>query len=206
MHKRHPAIHPIPLPPSPQGCCASSDMWCRESEKVIHGMPFARKLVDDILVWADTVEKLQGNIISILSACEAMNLTISRKKLCMGSSAKFAGHIVSASGIKPDPDLLAAIKDFPVPKDRKHVISFLGLAVQLGNFLPDLAHNTMLLRKLTSDKNTFLWLYSPQSAVSLLEKDPHIGHVGQTFRPRSPNLLGHRHLMSLQPGICPPPA
>ena len=39
---------------APQGCCASSDVWCRESDKVIRGLPFTRKLVDDILVWADT--------------------------------------------------------------------------------------------------------------------------------------------------------
>ena len=42
------------------------------------------------------------------------------------------------------------------PTDRKDVCSFLGLAVQLGNFLPDLAHNTTLLRQLTSEKNAFL--------------------------------------------------
>ena len=39
---------------APQGCCACSDVWCRESDKVIRGLPFTRKLVDDILVWADT--------------------------------------------------------------------------------------------------------------------------------------------------------
>ena len=131
---------------APQGCCASSDVWCRESDKVIRGMPFARKLVDDILVWADTVSDLQAHLTSILNGCKEMNLTISESKLRMGSSINFAGHLVSSSGIKPDPDLL--IKDFPVPTDRKHVRFFLGLAVQLGNFLPDLAHNTTLLRKL----------------------------------------------------------
>ena len=99
-----------------------------------------------------------------------MNLTIRESKLRMGSSIRFAGHLVSSSGIKPDPDLLTAIKDFPVPTDRKHVRSFLGLAVQLGNFLPDLAHNTTLLRKLTSDKNAFLWLDSHQEQFQNIKK------------------------------------
>ena len=47
---------------------------------------------------------------------------------------------------------------------------FLGLAIQLGNFLPDLAHNTTLLRKLTSDKNAFLWLDSHQTQFQNLKK------------------------------------
>ena len=77
---------------------------------------------------------------------------------------------MSSLGIKPDPDLLASISDFPVPTDRRHVRSFLGLAVQLGNFLPDLAHNTTLLRKLTSEKNAFLWLDSHQQQFQSLKK------------------------------------
>ena len=55
-----------------------------------------------------------------------------------------------------------------MPTDRKHVRSFLGLAVQLGNFLPDLAHNT-LLRQLTSEKKAFLWLDSHESQFQKLK-------------------------------------
>ena len=166
---------------APQGCCASSDVWCRESDKVIRGMSFAKKLLDDILVWANTVAELQANITKILQECKAMNLTISKSKLRMGSSVRFAGHLVSSLGIKPDPDLLASIGDFPVPTDRKHVRSFLGLAVQLGNFLPDLAHNTTLLRKLTSDKNTFLWLDSHQT-IPESKENSNISNVSETIR------------------------
>ena len=150
--------------------CIRDSVWCRESDKVIRGLPFARKLVDDILVWADTVPTLKNNVSAVLLACKEMNMTISSRKLKIGGTVKFAGHIISASCIRPDPDLLAAIRDFPTPTDRKHVRSFLGLAVQLGNFLPELAHNTTLLRQLTSEKNAFLWLDSHETQFRKLKQ------------------------------------
>ena len=36
----------------PQGLNASSDEWCRRSDAVVEGLPWARKIVDDILIWA----------------------------------------------------------------------------------------------------------------------------------------------------------
>ena len=37
----------------PQGLNASSDEWCRRSDAVVEGLLWARKIVDDILIWAD---------------------------------------------------------------------------------------------------------------------------------------------------------
>ena len=37
---------------------ASSDEWCSRSDVVIEGLPWTRKIVDDILVWAETEEEL----------------------------------------------------------------------------------------------------------------------------------------------------
>ena len=118
-----------------------------------------------------------------------MNMTISSRKLKIGATVKFAGHIISASCIRPDPDFLASIRDFPKPTDRKHIRSFLGLAVQLGNFLPDLAHNTTLLRQLTSEKNAFLWLDSHESQFQKLKRLLTSDMLVRPFDPALPSLL-----------------
>ena len=39
---------------APMGLNASSDEWCRHSEKLIEGLPRAMKIVDDIITWAST--------------------------------------------------------------------------------------------------------------------------------------------------------
>ena len=46
---------------APMGINASSDEWCSRSDVVIKGLPWIRKIVDDILVWAETEEKLNKN-------------------------------------------------------------------------------------------------------------------------------------------------
>ena len=66
--------------------------------------------------------------------------------------------------------------------------SFLGLANQLGMFVPDLAHVLGPLRDLTSPRRAFVWIDEHQKAfqetIQLLT-DPD-GHVLRPFNPRLP--------------------
>ena len=84
----------------------------------------------------------------ILGRYREYNITISRKKLELGSKINFAGHIISADSIQPDEEKYAAISRFPRPKSPKDLRSFMGLAQQLASFVPDLAHVTSTLRPL----------------------------------------------------------
>ena len=143
---------------APMGLSASSDEWCRHSDVVIEGLPFAKKIVDDILIWASNLTELKQNIKTILDKCREVNITISHKKFKIGNKLKFAGHIISNQGITPDPDKITAIKAFPQPNNISELRSFLGLANQLAFFLPDFSHLTSNLRKLLSTKNSYTWL------------------------------------------------
>ena len=44
---------------APMGLSSSSDEWCRYSGFVIEGCEFAKKIVDDILIWAPTLDVLE---------------------------------------------------------------------------------------------------------------------------------------------------
>ena len=61
----------------PQGLNASSDEWCWRSDIVIEGLPWARKLVDDIILWASSLEELSLRINKIVSRCAASNVILS---------------------------------------------------------------------------------------------------------------------------------
>ena len=139
------------------GLNASSDEWCSRSDVVIEGLPWTRKIVDDILIWAETEEELMERTRIILNRCKEHNITISRKKLELGTELGFAGHIVSHNGIRPDNDKYKAIKEFPTPKNIKDLRSFLGLANQLAAFVPDLAHMSAGLRPLLKKDNAWVW-------------------------------------------------
>ena len=143
---------------APMGLNASSDEWCCQSDIIIQGLPWARKIVDDTIIWATTLEELAGRINTVLTRCRDSRLTISRKKLQVGRSINFAGHIIADTGIRPDEAKYRAIEKFPRPEDTKDLRSFNGLATQLGNFIPDLSHMLSKLRPLL--KKDVAWTLS----------------------------------------------
>ena len=140
------------------GLSSTNDCWCGRSDHVIQGKPDCSKIVDDILVTAQTVSELFTSIKGVLQRCRDIGLTISKRKFKVSNEVSFAGYLVSERGILPDPSKVTAIRDFPTPTDLTSLRSFLGLANQLGNFIPDLAMATARLRGLLKKGVTFLWL------------------------------------------------
>ena len=82
------------------GLNASSDEWCCHSDRIIEGLPWARKIVDDTLIWAENIDTLKERIITVLDRCREFNVTISKKKFEIGEIIEFAGHMISATGIR----------------------------------------------------------------------------------------------------------
>ena len=109
---------------APMGLNASSDEWCCHSDAIIDGFPWAKKIVDDTLIWADNIETLEQRIRQVLDRCRDFNVTISRKKFEIGEKLEFAGHMISATGIRPDDKKYDAIKNFPRPTDIKSCLLY----------------------------------------------------------------------------------
>ena len=144
---------------APMGLSASGDEWCQRSDVALQDVEGVSKLVDDILVQARTQDELLVRLRAVLSRCREHGIYISMRKLQFGQSVKYAGHIVDEIGVRPDPEKLAAIRDFKSPTDLTSLRSFLGLANQLGqHFIPDLTHMTSKMRCLLKKDVAFLWL------------------------------------------------
>jgi transposase InsO family protein len=149
---------------APMGLSSSSDEFCQRSDAAVRDLPGVIKIVDDILVQASSVAELKERLTAVLKRCRAHGITLSKGKVYAGTSVKFAGFIVTASGVKPDPAKVKAIVDFPAPKDISGVRSFLGLANQLGHFVPNLAMVTDSLRRLL--KKDTAWNWTPEIQAS----------------------------------------
>ena len=138
---------------APMGLNASSNKWCAKSDALIEGCPWARKIVDDTIIWAEDRQQLKRRIRQVLENCRRLNITISKKKFEIREEIEFAGH---KGGISPDQSKYDAISKFQTPKNIKELRSFLGLAQQLGAFIPDLAHLTAKIRPLLKKGTAFL--------------------------------------------------
>ena len=145
-HHFPPSARKIPVFRAPMGLNASSNEWC-----------WAKKIVDDTIIWAPTLGELRERANVVLQRCRDVNITISLKKLEMGKEYSFAGHIVSQAGIRPNDSKYRAIADFPTPENISQLRSFLGLANQLTAFAPDLAHMTATLRPLLKKGTAWVW-------------------------------------------------
>ena len=95
------------------------------------GLLWAKKIVDDILIWASSLPELQQRIEVIAKNCSRLNIILSKKKFSIGTSMPFAGYIVSDSGVHPDPSRIEAISNLPHPADQTNLQSFLGMVAIL---------------------------------------------------------------------------
>ena len=71
--------------------------------------------------------------------------------------------MIVTSGVKPNPERVECLASFPRPTELTSLRSFLGLANQLGSFIPDLTHVTSRLRQLLRKYVHFLWLAEHES-------------------------------------------
>ena len=146
------------------GLSASSDEWCRRSDRAIEGIPGVRKLVDDFLVEGETLAELRLRIRRVLDNCRRFGITISKRKLEIAKEVKFAGFRVSADGVVPDPSRLDAITAFPRPGNVTALRGFVGLINQLNVFTPEIAMKTNPFRGLLKKGSAFHWLPEHEAA------------------------------------------
>ena len=93
----------------PMGLTSSGDEFCARTDKALAGIPGVFKLVDDILMFGDSVEQLLDRVKALFKRCEEHGITLSNMKYQLGNEVKFAGYVVSDKGKRPDPNKVAAI-------------------------------------------------------------------------------------------------
>ena len=74
-----------------------------------------KKLVDDILIMGENKEELLERMEKLINHCHEQRITLNDRKIQVGQSVKFGGHIITNEGSSPDPEKVQAIKDFPTP-------------------------------------------------------------------------------------------
>ena len=71
--------------------------------------------IDDCCIFGRSYEEHLANLDAVLGALDDFGMKCNAKKcVFMVESFKFLGHIVSADGVRPDPDKLRALSDMVV--------------------------------------------------------------------------------------------
>ena len=122
----------------PFGLANAPAHFSRLMQYVMHDHLFQIMLVylDDLLVYADTFEEHLRRLQLIFDRLREVNLKLNPDKCSlMKSSVVFLGHVLSAEGLKTDPEKIRAVEEYPVPTTVTDVRAFLGLAGYYRKFV-----------------------------------------------------------------------
>ena len=123
---------------------------------------FREKLYKDVLVYLDDIVCFSEEFEDHLKTLEwVLNKLLKSKLKLKAPKCKFAynkvkylGHIVSVSGVSPDPNKLHAILDYAPPKNAKQVKQILGSFNFYRKFIPNFSKYSKCLTDLTRKKCT----------------------------------------------------
>ena len=135
----------------PFGLTNAGASFCHLMEMCIGDQQYVTLLfyLDDICIFAETAKQMLDCIELVFACLKEFHLKIKPKKsYFFQTSINFLVHILSAKGVSPNPEKVAKVKDWPVPKTPKEVDSFIGLASYYRRFIPNFAKWADLLHSL----------------------------------------------------------
>lgn len=126
--------------------------------------------IDDLVIFSASFEDHMEHIRIILRKLLEAGFTVKmRKSVFCREQITFLGHIVSGTGVKPDPDRIVAIQNFPAPKSQKQLRSFLGLCNFFRQFVPKYAMIMDDMRELLGGKMKWRWTEKAAKAFEELK-------------------------------------
>ena len=126
--------------------------------------------MDDILIFTDTVEQHKRIVFEVLEILKQNKLYLKPEK-CMFESphVDYLGVIVGNGTIRMDPKKVAAVIDWPVPKRKKDVQSFLGFCNFFRRFIKGFSAVARPLSQLTGNAE-WKWEVAHQLAFEELKR------------------------------------
>jgi len=92
---------------------------------------------DDIIIFSKSMEEHIKHVDDILRRLDENGFCISRSKIELGRmEVKWLGYVISAAGIKPDPEKVNQLMAMRRPSDLKELRSAMGMWTYFTSFLP----------------------------------------------------------------------
>ena len=137
----------------PFGIKSAPEVFQKVMSQMVLDIEGAEAIIDDILVWGATQEEHDQRLKRVLDRSKEYNLKLNRGKCeIKRTEVKYVGHLLTAEGVKPDPEKIRAVETMKKPENKQELLTFLGFIQYLGKFMPRMSDVSSSLRKLTEDK------------------------------------------------------
>lgn len=120
------------------GLKASPSTFMRLLNNVLTGLVGLKCFVylDDICIYGSSLQDHNAKLTDVFRRLRQHNLKLQPSKCeFLRKELTYLGHVISEDGIKPDPNKISAVKNFPTPKSQTEVKSFLGLSSYYRRFI-----------------------------------------------------------------------
>ncbi|XP_042952144.1 uncharacterized protein K02A2.6-like [Carya illinoinensis] len=136
--------------------------------------PYLRKFVlvffDDILVYSKSRAEHLGHLSKVLSLLQQHSLYAKRSKCKFAvGEIDYLGHVINANGVMADATKVAAMLEWPEPKNVKSLREFLGLTGYYRKFIRNYGSIAGPLTDLLK-KNAFSWSEETRKAFKALKQ------------------------------------
>ena len=145
--------------------------------------------IDDILIFSKTWEEHLKHIKVVLDILRKEKLFGKISKCAFGvTQVEYLGHIISQNGISVDPQKISAVQDWPLPRNKQQVQSFLGFVNYYRRFIKDCSLLAKPLTELTKNV-TFEWSSEQSKAFESLKNALTNAPVLRTFNSSLPTFV-----------------
>ena len=156
----------------PFGLSMACATFQRTMEIVLAGLTYDICLcyLDDVIVFGRSLAEHCNRLESVLLRLREHNLRVKLTKCkFVAPKVHYLGHVISQTGIQPDPQKISAVSELPTPQSVKEVRSFLGLAGYYRRFIPGFATISAPLVRLTQKNVHFIWSAECDTAFTTLK-------------------------------------
>ncbi|GFT39126.1 retrovirus-related Pol polyprotein from transposon 17.6 [Trichonephila clavipes] len=139
--------------------------------------------LDDIIVFSETFEDHLIRLRLVLKCLQEAGLKLNSKKcLFAAQEVKILGHLVSSNGVRPDPDKIKAVRNFPLQRIYMTYEVFLGLCSYFRRFIKGFCYLAEPLQSLLKSGVEFHWGPEEVEAFNSLKKALTIQYWGCTTK------------------------
>ena len=155
----------------PFGLNSANEVFQKRVCQVFGGLQGVKVIYDDILIFGSTEEEHNSRLLKVLQRARKSNVKFNKAKCKFKlSEVTYLGHVISADGIKADPDKVVDIVNMPAPVDKKGIQRLLGTLNFFSRYIPNMSTITHPLRELLGKHTPFHWNSTHNHAIAQIKQ------------------------------------
>ena len=160
----------------------SQAIFQRAMESILSDLKGVIIYHDDILLFAENDDSLRKRLNAVKTRLTEKRVTVNlSKSIELADEVTYLGFRVSARGIEPDNSLVDKIQSLEIPKSRRELEHFIGLANYFGRLVPSFAEKMLPLTKLRNRSSKFVWDAECSNAFNNVKREISSSPVVQPY-------------------------